>query len=222
MRDESKTGGALGQVSDNELRLLSSAVAALDIGQSNETLKTNLDRVRKHYEHLLEKAQQDLRKSEGGDELDKVLDSLGFKGDLGKSVKGQNIGESLKSIPTDRKWREGTGKPNVGQCGALVNDVAGLQMGDSFASKTKFVSPFIKAESARVGDVIIQSVKNDPQGYGHTAIINSIGQDANGRYAVLTEANYGKDGRTTHTRKIYLNDPQILGFAEPKRIRTYA
>jgi hypothetical protein len=202
--------------------LLSSAVAALDIGQSNETLKSNLDKVRKHYEHLLELAQQDLKEAGGGDDLDRVLDSLGFNGDLGKSVNGQDIGTSLKSIPTDRKWREGTGRPNVGQCGALVNDVAGLNMGDSLVSKVKETSPYINANTARVGDVIVQKVKNDPHGYGHTAIINSVGQDAKGRYAILTEANYGKDGRTTHNRKIYLNDPQILGFAEPKRIRTYA
>lgn len=42
MRDNSVTGGALGQVSEIELQLLSSAAASLDQGQKPETLKANL------------------------------------------------------------------------------------------------------------------------------------------------------------------------------------
>lgn len=46
MRDASKTGGALGQVSDRELTLLSSALGALDSGQSPENFKKQLQQIR--------------------------------------------------------------------------------------------------------------------------------------------------------------------------------
>lgn len=49
MREESKTGGALGSVTENELRLLGSAVASLDQSQSEEQLRKNLARVEEHY-----------------------------------------------------------------------------------------------------------------------------------------------------------------------------
>lgn len=49
MREESKTGGALGSVTENELRLLSSAVASLDQAQSEDQLRNNLATVEKHY-----------------------------------------------------------------------------------------------------------------------------------------------------------------------------
>ena len=48
MRDESKTGGALGQVSNIELRLLGSSVAELD--PASEDFKQQLQTVRRHYE----------------------------------------------------------------------------------------------------------------------------------------------------------------------------
>lgn len=46
MREASKTGGALGQVSDREGRLLESALGALDSGQSPENFKQNLTRIK--------------------------------------------------------------------------------------------------------------------------------------------------------------------------------
>lgn len=55
MRTNSKTGGALGNVSDNELRLLSSSVAALDPNQPSKVLKENIAKVRAKYEGILEK-----------------------------------------------------------------------------------------------------------------------------------------------------------------------
>lgn len=45
MREASKTGGALGQVSDRELALLTSALGALDPGQSPENIRQQLQKV---------------------------------------------------------------------------------------------------------------------------------------------------------------------------------
>ena len=49
MRDESKTGGALGQVSNIELELLKSALAALDPGAGDEAFAAQLQKVKDHY-----------------------------------------------------------------------------------------------------------------------------------------------------------------------------
>ena len=49
MRDESKTGGALGQVSNIELQLLQSALTALDPVVGKEEFTKQLEKVQKHY-----------------------------------------------------------------------------------------------------------------------------------------------------------------------------
>lgn len=46
MREASKTGGALGAVSDKEMQLLQSALGALDTGQSPANLKAQLDKIK--------------------------------------------------------------------------------------------------------------------------------------------------------------------------------
>ena len=53
MRNASKTGGALGQVSERELELLGATVASLDIGQSQSQLKNSLKQVQDHYTNWL-------------------------------------------------------------------------------------------------------------------------------------------------------------------------
>lgn len=49
MREASPTGGALGQVAVQELEMLQSAVASLDVGQSQQQLEQNLQAVKRHY-----------------------------------------------------------------------------------------------------------------------------------------------------------------------------
>ncbi len=53
MRDNSPTGGALGQVAVQELKMLESTVSALDTGLPAATLKTNLNDIRTHYGNWL-------------------------------------------------------------------------------------------------------------------------------------------------------------------------
>lgn len=50
MRDASKTGGALGAVSEKELKLLESNLAALDTAQSPEQFRQSLDAIIKYAE----------------------------------------------------------------------------------------------------------------------------------------------------------------------------
>lgn len=53
MRAASKTGGALGAVSERELGLLESAVASLDPGLPRSQLMANLQKVNEHYQNWL-------------------------------------------------------------------------------------------------------------------------------------------------------------------------
>ena len=54
MRDASKTGGALGAVSEAELKLLESSIASLDTSQSAAQLAENLQKVYDHYNRFIE------------------------------------------------------------------------------------------------------------------------------------------------------------------------
>jgi hypothetical protein len=56
IREASKTGGALGAVSERELSLLESQIASLDASQSPEQLRRNLGEVRKSFEKIIENA----------------------------------------------------------------------------------------------------------------------------------------------------------------------
>ena len=53
MRQASPTGGALGQVAVQELNFLQAAISNLDIGQSPDQLRRNLNTVKKHYTRWL-------------------------------------------------------------------------------------------------------------------------------------------------------------------------
>lgn len=58
MRDNSPTGGALGQVSEMENRLLQSTIANLDQSQSREQFLTNLQKVKDQYAKSTERLKQ--------------------------------------------------------------------------------------------------------------------------------------------------------------------
>jgi len=66
MREASKTGGALGSVSERELQLLGSTVASLDSGLPRETIMNNLEKVREHYKNFLDSAGIELPGAQGG------------------------------------------------------------------------------------------------------------------------------------------------------------
>ena len=66
MRESSPTGGALGQVSERELEFLQSAVSSLDISQSPEQLRANIEKVIQHYNNWKDIADEKY-KTEYGD-----------------------------------------------------------------------------------------------------------------------------------------------------------
>lgn len=59
MREASKTGGALGQVSERELALLQAEIAALGQEQSPDQLKRNLEKVKEHFVRMAQLAESD-------------------------------------------------------------------------------------------------------------------------------------------------------------------
>jgi hypothetical protein len=56
MRDASKTGGALGAISEREMKQLESVMGSIDLSQSDAQLKRNLERLNKIYTNILKKA----------------------------------------------------------------------------------------------------------------------------------------------------------------------
>jgi hypothetical protein len=79
MRDASPTGGALGQVSEMELRQLNASMGNLDIGQSPEQLRENLIAVREQYIRTIraiEAQRQAYRQMQGGGGLTQNVQSL--------------------------------------------------------------------------------------------------------------------------------------------------
>lgn len=71
MRDDSPTGGALGQVSEMELRLLNSALGSLAQTQSPKQLRENLLRIKKHYIGAVEALRAEY--AEAGIDLEEVM-----------------------------------------------------------------------------------------------------------------------------------------------------
>lgn len=67
MRDASPTGGALGQVSENENRLLQSVLGALEQSQSAEQFKANLTRLKKILAERKKARQEAFDRDFGGD-----------------------------------------------------------------------------------------------------------------------------------------------------------
>lgn len=90
MRDNSPTGGALGQVAIQELEALQKSIASLDMGQSPEQLRRNLGEVIKRYESY-----------------NNVRRRASAQAELFRRRAGQGSGESA---PQRRRFNPETGK----------------------------------------------------------------------------------------------------------------
>lgn len=116
--------------------------------------------------------------------------------------------------PFDRPEERG-GKWMAAQCGAWVNDLTGLGVGDSYQSKLDLMDPEITAENARVGDVFIQELGTT----GHIGIINSKFTDPETGQLMfrVSESNWIQNeegiGLITHDRNVPAS--QMTGFARP-------
>lgn len=97
MRAMSPTGGALGAIAVQELVALQSTVANLDIGQSEQQLKSNLGRIKSHYQRWL--AAVEGRAPAGGGGSDEI-----------RSVRTP---EEARALPPGTKFRTPDGRVKV-------------------------------------------------------------------------------------------------------------
>jgi hypothetical protein len=80
MRQESPTGGALGQVTEQELKFLQSVLGSIDLGQKDEDILRNVDRLEKTYARIMEKAAAYPNASKYGFGKSLPSDSVSVKG----------------------------------------------------------------------------------------------------------------------------------------------
>lgn len=99
------------------------------------------------------------------------------------------------------------------QCGAWVNDVTGLGVGDTLENKMSKMDTSITPDTANIGDVFVQPIGST----GHIGIINGK-SIVNGEVVfTVSESNWKKDGQgrglITHTRQVKAS--QISGYSRP-------
>lgn len=108
------------------------------------------------------------------------------------------------------------GLDRASECGAWVNDVSGMHLGNTYAEKLAAMDKAISADTAQIGDVVLMQSGDT----GHVAFINGI-STANGQTQyTLSESNWekqpgsdGKIGLITHTRKV--DADTVTGYARP-------
>ncbi len=107
-------------------------------------------------------------------------------------------------------WQQTLPEGSVGgQCGQFYNKLTGLGVGDSIESKLKFADKSITPDTLRVGDGFV----SDEGGWtGHIGFVNNITDVGGRKLLTLTESNYKRDERVTHTRQIFADDPRLKGF----------
>jgi hypothetical protein len=139
---------------------------------------------------------------------DKLIPTSNIEIDYG----GRDLSrEDLTAVP------EGT---VGGHCGVYAENVVKLPgggnwlVGDTIGEKRQSIERYRKAglafkpgeDTPMPGNAVIIDPNTK---WGHVAVINSINPDGT---ATLTESNWKWDKRVSHTRKVRLDDPSIVGF----------
>jgi len=210
MREASKTGGALGQVSERELTFLQSVLGSLDIGQSEEQLAQNLDDVKAsiiRFNSAVQSSQGEISNVdiEGLQNLlnagqitqQEYNEYISFSSDLSASGNGSQVVNEIQS-----KYSTGD---SGGQCGRFVNNITGIGMGDSFENKMSFTDPSITVP--RPGDVFVM-----PYDWtGHTGVVIGATPLADGTFDLqVADSNWSLDERVKYHN---LNSSLVAGYA---------
>lgn len=93
MRANSPTGGALGNISDSEMRLLTAAVTSLEQSQSQAQFRSNLQEVRKRYKKIADAIRQDAIDTRVNAAVEKRVIQMsvpGYEGTVEVEVEGDN------------------------------------------------------------------------------------------------------------------------------------
>ena len=86
MKNASKTGGAVGQVSERELAALQAVLGSLDTGQSGAQLKENIELIKIHYNNAVRALTGDMTEAEA----DKLI-SIPAEGTTASDGKGNQM-----------------------------------------------------------------------------------------------------------------------------------
>lgn len=116
-----------------------------------------------------------------------------------------------------------------GQCGRFVNNLTKIGFTDSLypdkgtgdPGKVSKIDKTIGSNEnpVQIGDAVVTS---EGGWTGHVALVNSIIERQGKKIYILSESNYGKDEKVSHTRQISSDSPVIKGFARgdlDKRLR---
>lgn len=138
MRAHSPTGGAVGQVSDTEQKMLGSAVAALDQSQSGDQLKANIQTVRDHYIRYMDslgldtskykQSKNDLGAGETGELKfnDQIPDPVGWRMSEEQQAGFSDFVKANKANMTTgllQEWAKSHGLPPIQNADAYVKGV---------------------------------------------------------------------------------------------------
>lgn len=152
MREASKTGGALGQVSEKELALLESALGSMEMNQTPENIVKNLEQIKSSVsewqkalsgqgasvdkasmwnDNVSDVSYQEAVSKYGQEKVDAMMRD--FKSEEQTSLKG-----------TTAKVAKVEDNTKGGQCGHFVNEFTGLGVGNTYESKMNKMDPSIK------------------------------------------------------------------------------
>lgn len=240
MRDASKTGGALGQVSEKELALLESTLGGLSLDQSPENFKANLEKIKGSIQRFNEAAGiattsttytkeqiKQMYPQATDDEVNSAFDQQGGNQVKGWSGKAQPLPylDTNTFKPIETKSGGVSIAPTIqklapagsvgGQCGTWVRSIA-TKLGATYPSlgdslKSKIAA--VQKFGTSLGKATIGSVivtRENPT-YGHVAMI--IGRNAKGW--IVGESNYKQSGRVSYGRVIPFNSPKLIGVINP-------
>lgn len=245
MRDASKTGGALGQVSEKELALLEATLGGLNANQSPESFKANLDKIKGSIERFnaaagvanqggtttYSKEQlQQMYPQATPEEIDSAFTSQG-----GNQVKGWTGGKAqplpyldtktFQPIPT--KSGGVSVAPVVqkiypsgsvgGQCGDWVRKIV-----NKFGATYPTLGNGLKSKIAAVqkygtslANAKIGSVIVTRENPTYGHVAYIIGKNAKGW--IVGESNYKQSNRVSYGRVIPFNSPKLVGVINPTR-----
>jgi hypothetical protein len=196
MREASKTGGALGQVSDVEERLLQSALGALSTNQSPAQFKVQLQKVKDSLARW-DSALHTSGGSSGASGFGSSSDPLGLFSERG--------GGALAIV--NQKFPDGT---IGGQCGTFAHKIADFPPVGNYLSEKQAVvnnsglsAAAWRQQGPRPGDVVISNLGE----FGHVEVVLAVKP---GGQLVTKASNLHLDEKVA-TRTISINDNKIYG-----------
>ena len=244
MRDASKTGGALGQVSERELALLESTLAGLNLQQSPENMKKNLQTIKDSIQRFNEAAGvanqsstttytkdqiKQMYPQASEQEINDAFNSQGGNQVKGWSGKAQPLPyldpNTFQPIPT--KSGGVSVAPTVqrlspagsvgGQCGTWVRSIVN-KLGATYPKLGDTLKSKISAVmkfGTSIANAHIGSVIVTRENPTYGHVAYIIGRNAKGW--IVGESNYKQSGRVSYGRVIPFNSPKLIGIINPTR-----